>query len=315
MVSENSYRLTPGVLTLERRGLLVSIVPSAGGRIAQIVDSTGRPWLVETGRGLDALRPEIDFTDGSRGGWDECLPSISPCLDPNPGAAAAEVADHGDFWFRPWRVRRVTDALAVLDTDPIRHSLFVRKTVELLDEPDSLSVRLEIENRGDSVYHLIYSAHPLWRWTSDAILSIAGAGEVRTSVGDVWVGTAGGTWPQVGPFDLATHVRAGAADVYKFFVRWSGEATLHFPADRLTLSLRQDGDATPWLGVCVNRDVWPLGDPGESWIAIEPTSSPTDSLPDACRGRTALAIAAGQSVESSSILRFAAGALENSDGP
>ncbi len=37
------------------------------------------------------------------GGFDECLPTISACLYPEPPFAGVMMPDHGEVWALPWK--------------------------------------------------------------------------------------------------------------------------------------------------------------------------------------------------------------------
>jgi len=270
--------------------LTVSVVPGAGARIAQLSDRTGRDWLVETDRpepayADDVAPARVRFEDGTRGGWDECLPSV---------AAGPASADHGELWFRAWRQTRTSDVAAEFIAPTLRSAQRVTKAIRLLGDRAAVSVELRIQNTTHDEYLFLYSAHPLWRWTSDARLELPGAGEVRPAFGRTAV--APGRWPRLGGEDLSRLPRRGARENFKVFVAWAGRARLSFAGVAGALLISQLDPVTPWLGVCVNRDLWPADEPGESWIALEPTTSPTDSLDTAAAAGTAATLAAGASL-------------------
>lgn len=280
------------MITVRGGGLTVTVAPEGGARITQLTDRTGRRWLVETGRphaypGTDPAR--VDFAAGARGGWDECVPSVAACRHPDTGEV---VADHGDLWWRPWRVVRLAGDQVTLEPATRTGPLLVRKTVTVGPDRPELRVLLAVRNTGDHDHRLVYSAHPLWRWPVDARLDVPSGGETRGAFGRV---RGGGSWPDCGGHDLAGLARAGTPENYKAFVRWDGRATLSFGDAALTLT-RTRG-VTPWLGICVNRDHWPPEYPGDSWIALEPTTAPTDSLVEAAAAGDAVTLAGGEGVE------------------
>ena len=289
------------VLTAEHPGLTVTVVPRSGARIAQITDAAGRNWLIDTGRAEPNTDRPIAFTEGTRGGWDECLPSIAACTDPNPGHTGSQIADHGDFWSRPWTVQELLATEVSLDSGDVDHPLRIRKTIRLWPGCPGFEVSLDVHNRSERDYRFLYSAHPLWAWSNTAVIELPGATELRTAFGQQWPESLSGSWPFLNdgvgdPDDLSTVLRAGNPTNYKVFVRWAGHARLSFPALRAAVVLRQSSQHTPWLGICVNRDAWPAVGAGESWIAIEPTTAPTDSLLEAVRSGSDRVLAPGQSL-------------------
>lgn len=278
-------------LTVLHNGhLTVAVVPESGARIAELRDHHGRNWLVESERReiaypSDVSPDDVRFEDGSRNGWDECVPSVSA----EPG-----IADHGEAWFRPWTTRNAAPHCATWARDitcadgiPLR----LVKTVRLLDSCPAMAVALQIENLGTRDASIVYSAHPLFRWTSDATVQLPGAGETLAAFGRP---SGPSRWPTND--NLSRLRRQDRPENYKFFVRWTGRAQLTFDDVPSTLTLEQpDTETTPWIGLCVNRDHWPQPEPGESWIALEPTSSPTDSRREAVATATAMVVPAGGS--------------------
>jgi galactose mutarotase-like enzyme len=257
--------------------------------------------MVDTGRADPPTGEPIAFVEGTRGGWDECLPSIASCADPNPGRDGELVGDHGDFWAQPWRVEHASATEVLLDSDGIDHPLRVRKTIRLWSGRPGFEVRLHVHNRSEDDYRFLYSAHPLWAWEHPAEIELPGATEVRSAFGEDWPPSTVASWPSVpvvagGRRDLSDIPRSGKPANYKVFVRWAGEARLSFPALRAAVVLRQSPDVTPWLGLCVNRDAWPAIGAGESWIAVEPTTAPTDSLLTALELGAARLLAPGASL-------------------
>ncbi|MBZ2199745.1 aldose 1-epimerase family protein [Occultella gossypii] len=290
----------PSPIVLTSADLTVSVVPATGARIAQITDATGRDWLVQTDRPEPGTDQPIPFTAGTRGGWDECLPSIAECADPNPGRSGEPIRDHGDFWSRPWRTARASASEIVLDRRDPNHPLQLRKSIRLLPGRAALEVRIDVSNAGPRDYRFLYSAHPLWSWPEAAVIVIPQAGQVVSAFGPRWPQPVVGTWPSLGPsggtFDLAEVARTGPSENYKVFVRWAGVARLEFPDLGAAVTMRQSTDSAPWVGLCVNRDSWPEQGAGASWIAIEPANAPSDSLVDAWRQGSAHLLQPGRSM-------------------
>jgi len=262
-------------------GLSVTVAPEHGARIAQITDPRGHNWLADTGAGELADGAPVEFAGGTRGGWDECLPSVSACADPSrPGF---DVADHGDFWATPWAVQRQDDDSVSLVSDVPGHPLQVRKTVRLPADRERLLVEIEVRNRSELPYRFLYSAHPLWAFQHDAVVDIPGAGQMITAFGTGWPEPMCGEWPMLAAADAAPQnisqiARRGGRSNYKVFVRWAGRASYAVPALGSAVLVTQSPGVTPWLGLCVNRGGYPDSSAGDYWIALEPTTAPTDSL-------------------------------------
>jgi galactose mutarotase-like enzyme len=269
-----------------------------GARVESILDATGRAWLADTGRSLASGDPQLAFVDGTRGGWDECLPSVSASQHPETGAP---IQDHGDFWARNWSLTRVSDSEIRAESIDDSHPLRFVKTCSIAPVESQLDMRYLVTNVSDRDYSFIYSAHPLWAWPESAELSIPGGKLVRTAFGPEWPHPLAGEWPllagdaSAAPVDLSRLTLDGEITNYKFFVRWAGEVTMTFAASRRRITLTQPDGFCPWLGVCVNRRAWPDTNNSEAWIALEPTTSPTDDLREAAANSTDVSLSPGGS--------------------
>ena len=275
--------------------LTVVIDVESGARVTQITDARGRDWLVDLWRGNPPVSDSVDFASGTRGGWDECLPSIAACPDPNPERAGTDIPDHGVFWMRPWRVVRLGRSSVEVDSDPTDHPLRVWKKLTLEAGSSTLTTRIRITNLGESDYGFLYSAHPLWNWRSPAVIEAPGSTELRAAFGS--------GLPDLKSFSTELDPN-GTAENYKYFLRWDGLAHLRFPSTGARLSLTGDPRVTPWLGVCINRAAWPSVEDEERWIALEPTNSPTDLLLDAMTDESALTLASRESIEWTSAVKI-----------
>lgn len=284
-------RAEPVVLT-RTHGVSVTVVPGYGARIAQITDSHGNDWLANTGAQELADDVPVSFAAGTRGGWDECLPSVAPCGDPNrPGC---DIADHGDFWAAPWSATMLDDHAATFITAVPGHPLAMRKTVRLPAGRQRFTVDIDIVNRSDAPYQFLYSAHPLWAFNSDVVVDVPGSGDF----------VAGFGCPDDLTAPIGEIVRRGDRTNYKVFVRWSGTARYAVPALSTAVVLRQDPAVNRWLGVCVNRGGYPAGMAGDYWIALEPTTAPTDSLATAAQAGSAAVLKPRESVRFRTSVEF-----------
>jgi len=258
-------------------------ISTVGGRIVQISDPHGFSWLVETSRPEPERNPNGGFRDGTQGGWDDCIPSIDSEEDPNP-ERDGKISDHGDFWSVRWDVADFSDATVTLAGSRQGQPLMLRKSVSVNHK--SVFVTLRVTNSGLRPYRFLYSGHPLLRWTADA----------RVQIDDAE------------PIDLA---RSGTPRNYKWFVSWKGRVELRLEGTPHSLVLSQSTLETPWLGLCVNRDFWPTPGIGHSWIALEPTTSPTDSLIEAIRSDSARELGAGEECEFTTRISFEERALNS----
>ena len=284
---------------LRSENLGLGILAGRGGHIEWLRDEIfHRDWLAEFGRQSVASRATI-FSEGSRAGFDECFPSITSCADPNPGREGLHIADHGDFWSSAWTIRSRSETSLVLDTSDIEHPLYMRKSVALETGTARASIEYHLENRGKEPYRYIYSAHPLFSWPADArIFMPVGVTMSVAFGGEVFPTNFEGRWPTFihhgNELDIGKLAFAGAVVNYKVFVASSGTCALRIAGYERDLVIETDPTKLPWFGVCVNRYAWPNSSEQERWIAIEPTTSPCDSLIDAIEGGTNLCLLPGE---------------------
>lgn len=274
-----------GRIELRSEHLSVYILAERGAQIEQIHDNVfDVNWLAAFGRTPEPITKA--FADGTRAGFDDCMPSIAPCADPNAGRPGSMIADHGDFWSAPWSVCSQSETAAALDTRDIDHPLLVRKSIKLAVDRPCLYIRYQLRNRSDHPYRYLYSAHPLFAWRSDARLVLpAGAPMSVAFGGGIAADGSSGHWPWLpgctSPFDVSYVPFHGDRVNYKVFVRSSGSCTLQFAGCDQELTMQYSPARLTWLGICVNRGAWPDRAAQESWIALEPATAPADSLIDA----------------------------------
>lgn len=286
-------------LSLESRSLAVRLSPSSGGRITSLVDrDTGDDWIYSAARTAE-LGPDSLYVSGPRGGFDECLPSVSACRHPHPDWQHTVVRDHGDLWTIEWDVVQYSGCQVTLRAAAPDHPLVLTRSLELHATQHVLTLTYELANRSSHEYPFIYSAHPLLAFTGDAHLQLPRGARVVSAFGRTLIPGSRSRWPYAPAPDgstrnLAVISRLGTSENYKVFVRSSGTCALTMAGRSKRLVLHHDTQALPWIGICVNRGAWPTPADGEHWIALEPTTSPTDDLREAVRSGEARTLRPGE---------------------
>ncbi len=141
------------------------VVPELGGKIVSFLSlRTGREWLWKNPH-IPFAKPVKDTTDfglHDSVGWDEIFPTVNPCSMPGTGWGDLQLTDHGELWYRPWRiVNPKTEAQAIEltlhvepDDLPLRFVLTLRLTT------DALEVDYQLTNTGGQSLPYLWAAHP-----------------------------------------------------------------------------------------------------------------------------------------------------------
>ena len=157
------------VVRLENERMRVSLLPEAGGKIAELIDRrSGRNWLWQNPH-LPMRRPVYGSDYGREldsGGWDEILFSTSPCEVGLSDGTQHRIPDHGDLVGQMWQVEEsaaLESGHAVCDlTRTGRVFDFRWLRVAILDaERPLLTLKYSLENTGISPWPWAWCAHPL----------------------------------------------------------------------------------------------------------------------------------------------------------
>jgi galactose mutarotase-like enzyme len=286
----------------------VTLVPAMGGKIASI-RVLGHELLQAPLHPYAPRTRNMAFSSGDASGWDECLPSVAPCVL-ETAAGAAHIPDHGDLWRLPWQVLQSSRDAATFRVNGFSLPLQLTRSVIFSETPSGWKLELlySLTNLGAYPVPWSWAAHPLFAAEAgDRIvlpgsihsLRIEGSGGNRLGLADESI-----PWPlstaddgSVADLSLAAAADSGFAD--KLFAgpiaSADGWASLERPGIGLRLSVRFEPSLTPYLGLWLCYGGWPDG-PGakQVCVALEPATAPVDSL--ATRGPWARTLEAGETV-------------------
>lgn len=290
MTIHNRYRLLSS-------DLLVEVVPSEGGRISSLRSlSSGMEFLTQS-RGVRSNsypRLGASFRNGPCAGIEECLPSVGAC---GPETIGGAVPDHGDFWQVAWRVlhyseRKLSQA-AVGFSRPLRFE----KSIEI----ESNHVRLDysVQNIGAEPQSFLYACHPLFAVDAgDEITLPSEVSSLRLDYSRVdRLGMRGDivSWPgaQDGVrLDRVGTQTDGTADMLYTGRLGTGQCSIRRVASGQELELRFNAQSLPYLGIWLCYGGWPEGEKEriQYAVALEPTSSPCNTLAEAQSNGTAISL-------------------------
>jgi len=285
---------------LESPRLIVSLLPEAGGKIAELRDRrTGRNWLWRNPH--LPVRRAVYAADYGReldsGGWDEILFSTDPCEAELLDGRRCAVPDHGDLVGQPWK-------LLAAEADASRHAVcdlaatgraFAydwRRVVTLDAERPSLTLQYSLKNAGDTAWPWLWCAHPLIAVERGMRIELP-TGRVfrvtQTTLPRAEPSNAPLRWPLL-PLRDGSEVDLGASFVgaheprhfaAKVFVAAAtpGEIRLCSAGGAECLTFRYDESEIPWVGLWINAEAWSgCGSPPYLNLGVEPSTAPCDSL-------------------------------------
>lgn len=260
---------------LESSYLRLALSPELGGRITSLVDRrSGRDWLWRNphlaprpGVGAESYTEHLDG-----GGWDEILPSVSPCRLVD----GCSIPDHGDIVRLPAKVLSASPHHCVLSTE--LRSLPLRFRRELRIKEARLTIRYTIESLVQRAVPYLWSAHPLFALEPGMEISRVKdiAFDTVASIGNA--ACFDGSIPDFHSLDFEPF----ACKLFSPAGTLTGVGLRH--PDGSAIELDWDAAEIPHLGLWLNLGSWSgCGSPPYFNLGIEPTTSPHDSLADAVR--------------------------------
>ncbi|WP_263367387.1 aldose 1-epimerase family protein [Edaphobacter bradus] len=290
MSSNNRYRLTSSELAAE-------IVPSEGGRIASIKSlSSGVEFLTQSRHEASRIHenPDASFRNGPCAGIEECLPTVGPS---GPETSGGSAPDHGDFWQLGWTVLRSNKQALTEAAIGFSRPLRFEKSVSV--NGSQLRLAYSIQNVAETPQSFLYACHPLFAVApGDEIFLPAEVDSLRLDYSRAdRLGQPGDmvSWPvtQQGiRLDRAGGEHDGTAEMLYTRRLTEGRCRIYRAASRQSLEVHFDTQALPYLGIWLCYGGWPEGEREhlQYAVALEPTSSPHNTLARAQRDGSAIAL-------------------------
>jgi hypothetical protein len=219
---------------------------SDGGKLLSL-NHQGHEWL-----GPSISRdPHGPYAGG--GGWDECIPTIAPCITPD----GRQLADHGDAWRRGWEVVHRSEAEVITQVH--------------LENRLDLVRHVEVQEGHVSLRYLITSAEaqPL-HWTLHPLFAAPPGTQVTYGIPSAkrWVTTLGPEYPYDGRIDSLPLRKAA-----KLFVEGLSEARVTHPSGHV-LTVKWHSDIFGYAGLYWDNQLFIEG---TAVVAIEPTTGEDDN--------------------------------------
>ncbi|HEY9138722.1 MAG TPA: aldose epimerase [Terriglobus sp.] len=285
---------------LQSDQLAIEVRPGEGGRIASLRSLiSGLEFLTQSPRNATVSKPGLnaEFRNGPCAGIEECLPTVARCDASTEGGPAP---DHGDFWQLPWHVEYIDDCSATLSADGFSRTLHFTK--HLVVTGNTLRVDYSVTNTGITSQSFLYACHPLFAVDEgdrivlpDEVHSLRldySRGNRLGNRGDVvsWPVTASGI-----RLDEVSNADTGYADMFYTERVRHGVCSILRCATGQSLEVLFDPARLPYLGIWLCYGGWP-DDATENLqyaVALEPTTSPHNSLNTAQQTQAAMSLQPG----------------------
>jgi galactose mutarotase-like enzyme len=274
-------------VVLSAGGLTAVVLPDVGAKIVSLVsERTGREfvWRDPT-RPLGLIAPGSSYADNDASGIDDCFPTVDACKYPLTPFAGLALGDHGDLWSRGWDTDLVGDE-AVFTVAGATLPFTFEKRMRIDEAAHSLVVENTMSLSGPGPLQYQWTGHPLLRVEPGTRITLPPGTASRTAFstgGRLSVNDDFWSWPNAPSADGAVRDVSlvgrrddGLNEKYWLTAPKQG-CVLEFPDSDEQLHVRVEPAVLPYLGICVNYGGWPDHHPG-FWVAVEPSTSPYDSL-------------------------------------
>jgi|SRR5580658_7524876 galactose mutarotase-like enzyme len=289
------------ICSLKSAELSVEVLPAEGGRISSLKSmESGVEFLTQSHRIGTYPKARLDarFQDGACAGIEECLPTVGPA---GPDTEGGPAPDHGDFWQLPWKVLSASDKHASLAAVGFSRPLRFSKKLTL--DSNVLRVAYTVVNSGSTAQSFLYACHPLFAVAAgDRVLLPAEVRKLRLDYSKAErLGKSGSvlSWPITElaiRLDVVQGPEAGTAEMFYTSRLDEGICGIFRESSNQLLEVSFDTRQLPYLGLWLCYGGWPNeGDqPLQYAVALEPTTSPCNTLGDAQRTRTSISLNAGE---------------------
>lgn len=273
-------------ITVDNGIVRAQVLPELGGKMTSLVRIQSRhEFLLQPQRLLRRAAYGDSFQAYDTSGFDECMPTVSICTDPDHGVP---LPDHGELWSVPWHTEVNDGTLHLSASGRVLPYRFTKRTKL---EGSAVVLDYEINNESEAEMKFLWSAHPLLSVEPGSRITLPDEVAellVQYSLGDR-LGSFGSTcqWPIANvqsvkqQLDVLLPPTARFAD--KLFTPRlrEGYCSLFKPAANETIAFRFDAELVPYIGLWCCQGGWPNPAHGHYTAALEPCSGRPDSLREA----------------------------------
>ena len=250
------------VFGLRNEAVELEVVPALGAKIISLRNLvTGYEWMWRPPAGMKLFRNQLgdDFAASTMTGWDECLPTIAPCV-----WKGRKLPDHGEVWSVPWAIKAFDHGELRTSVTLAVSPLHFERTIKL--HSNEIRLDYQLENLSNEPEEFLWAMHPLLPVHDNIQLNLTE--ETRNLLTrEQWID--GLTFSADKPGSVKTY----AAPLRE------GRASVVNTAAPDRLQFEWDTTRNNTLGLWLTRGGWN----GYHHVALEPANGAADSLTDATK--------------------------------
>jgi len=250
------------VFGLRNEAVELEVVPALGAKIISLRNLvTGYEWMWRPPAGMKLFRNQLgdDFAASTMTGWDECLPTIAPCV-----WKGRKLPDHGEVWSVPWAIKAFDHGELRTSVTLAVSPLQFERTIKL--QSNEVRLDYQLENLSNEPEEFLWAMHPLLPVHDNIQLNLTE--ETRNLLTrEQWID--GLTFSADKPGSVKTY----AAPLRE------GRASVVNTAAPDRLQFEWDTTRNNTLGLWLTRGGWN----GYHHVALEPANGAADSLTDATK--------------------------------
>ncbi len=257
-------------LQLKNNRVEVTVNPDFGARVTSFIDRrSGRDWLV-AGDCIGSPLNQAVFGGQEARGWDECFPTVAPCVSSHWGR---DLRDHGDLWARPWNCRQSEETIFGEYVDP---DFRFERELTLLS--NGLATHYKVTNIGSKPLPYLWSQHCLLACHPEERILLQGIDLTQLSNEPAYL-------------DQIFGMESGYFHKSYSWVQDHAEVGIEGHDGGIRFSWSEQD--LPCLGLWLDYGGWPFDEPVHQ-VALEATTAPADDLAQAINQKHERWIAPGE---------------------
>ena len=273
-------------LRVSGQDLAATVLPGLGAKISSLRWRDVELLAQNPQKPFKPARYAAVYAEFDASGFDECLPTIGPCLYPEAPWAGVEAPDHGEVWSIPWDWETQPEALH-LRCRGVRFPYDFHKSLSM-PVPGCLRLDYELVNRAEAVFKFLWSAHPLLALQPGMRICLPPGVGVRVDWSkDERLGRPldQHAWPithdhngQAVDLSLILPEHVHLVDKLYTTRLEEGWCVLHDPKTGRYVAFLFSPGEIPFVGLSINLGGWPLNGPGYYNLGLEPCRGYPDRL-------------------------------------